>query len=296
MAQQLLNAVVLGSILLLFSLGLSLAWGTLDVLNLGHGSIFIFGAYVGTKLGQVGGIPFIAVALLAAIGGGLVAALMEVVAFGPIRNRMRNRQQAELSVLVASIGASMVVNTYVGNDTSHAPFAPGDAVLTTTMFDVLGVRVSNIALIIMGSALVLGVALAWWVQFSRRGRAVRAVAYSPPTAGLVGIDVRAIGLQTMFISGALAGLAGLLLALFISGISTGTGESFMLSAFAILVVGGVGSFRGAILASYLIALAETLVVAYGPAQYRSGIAFALIFLMLLFRPQGIFARQRSQRA
>jgi branched-chain amino acid transport system permease protein len=87
-----------------------------------------------------------------------------------------------------------------------------------------------------------------------------------------------------------------LLAVNIAGQDIATGEYYLLTAFAILIVGGVGSIRGAMLAAYLIAIAETAVVAYGPAEYRDGVAFLLILLVLLVRPQGLFARRRFQRA
>jgi branched-chain amino acid transport system permease protein len=100
----------------------------------------------------------------------------------------------------------------------------------------------------------------------------------------------------MFVAGLLAGLAGVLLAVNIGGEDVTVGQDYLLTAFAILIVGGVGSVRGAIAAAYLIAIAETAVVAYGPSNWRDGVAFLLILLILLVRPQGLFARRRFERA
>ena len=296
MAQQLLNAVILGSILLLFSYGLSLAWGTLDVMNLAHGSLFVVGGYIGFVLGTKTSLPFVAVLVAAVIAGGLVASVMELVAFGQIRMRIRNKRQAELSTLVASLGAGMIVNQYVSNKTGNGVFAPGGRVFDVRPYEFAGVRITNIEILILVLTLLVGVGLSAWIRKSRQGRAVRAVAYSPDTSALMGVSVTGLGMKTMFLSGALAGLAGVLLAIRISGQTVATGESYMLSAFAILVVGGVGSLTGATIAAYGIALAETMVVAYGPAGYRDGVAYALIFATLLIRPQGLFARRRSERA
>lgn len=297
MDQQLLNAVVLGSILLLFALGLSLAWGTLDVLNLAHGSLFVIGGYVGYAMStSTTDWPFPVVVVAAMLGGGLAAAAMEVVAFGPIRTRMRNKRQAELSVLVASLGASMILNQYISNATDHTVFSPGADIFEVTSYNALGLRITNIEIVILVTCLIATTALALWIKTSRQGRAVRAVAYSPGTAGLMGINVRSVGLRTMFLSGALAGLAGLLLAIRISGQTVETGNTYMLAAFAILVVGGVGSLMGAAIAAYVIALAQTLVVAWGASGFRDGVAFALIFLVLIARPQGLFARRKAERA
>lgn len=297
MEQQLLNAVVLGSILLLFALGLSLAWGTLDVLNLAHGSLFVTGGYVGYEFSKASThLPFVAVAVIAMLVGGTAAAAMEMLAFGPIRMRFRNKRQAELSVLVASLGASMILNQCIANATDNRVFAPAAGLFKVTSYTGMGLRISNIEIVILATCLVATSALAVWIKISRQGRAVRAVAYSPATAELMGINVRSVGIRTLFLSGALAGLAGLLLAIRISGQTVETGNTYLLAAFAILVVGGVGSLLGATIAAYLIAFVQTMIVAWGASGYRDGVAFALIFLILIARPQGLFARRRAERA
>jgi branched-chain amino acid transport system permease protein len=295
-AQHLANAIVLGSVLTLFSLGLSLAWGTLDVLNLAHGAVFVFAGYIAYALAKEGDLPFVLLLAISMAGAGAAAVAMELVAFRRIRSRFTAKRQAELSMLVASIGASIILNEFVANQTDNQVFSPGAAAFAVHAYDLGPVRVTNIQIIIVVAAVLVAVALDRWIRRSRHGRAIRAVAYSPGTAELMGVNVNLVAAGTMFLSGALAGLAGVLLAVNLSGQDVATGEYYMLTAFAILIVGGVGSIRGAIVAAYLIAFAETAVVAYGPAQYRDGVAFLLILVVLLLRPQGIFARARFQRA
>jgi branched-chain amino acid transport system permease protein len=295
MTAQLINALVLGGVLLLFSLGLSLAWGTLDVLNLAHGALFVYGGYLGYRVGLSADLPFPVVVVVASVGPGLVAVLIEVVAFGPIRSRIKNKRQAELAGLVAGLGASIVLNQFVSIWTGSAIFAPGPEVFATKQYEWGSVRIGNIDIVITVAALLVAVATWLWVSRSRQGRAVRALAYAPTTASLMGINVRLLAVMTMFISGAMAGLAGLLLSIKISGQNVATGEIYLTSAFAIIVVGGVGSILGAAVASYAIAIAQTAVTAYGPSGYSTGVAFALIFLFLLFRPQGLFARRMTER-
>lgn len=296
MAQQLVNALVLGSVLTLFSLGLSLAWGTLDVLNLAHGALFVFAGYLAYELAKSGDLPFIVLLAIAMAGSGAAAVAMELIAFRRIRSHFTVKRQAELSMLVASIGASIILNEFISNKTGDQAFSPGADAFNVEAFTIGSVRITNIQLIIVVVAIVVAVALDLWIQRSRHGRAIRAVAYDSGIAELMGLNVNLLAAATMFVSGALAGLAGVLLAVNISGEDVATGEYYMLTAFAILIVGGVGSIRGAIVAAYLIALAETAVTAYGPAQYRDGVAFLLILVVLLVRPQGIFARARFQRA
>lgn len=295
MLQQLLNAIVLGSVLTLFSLGLSLAWGTLDVLNLAHGALFVFAGYLAYEMAQHSGLPFVVILLLAMAGSGLAAVAMELVSFRRIRNRGTVKRQAELSMLVASIGASIILNQFISNKTGNQVFGIGHDTFAVHAYDAGPVRITNIEIIILAVTLVVALALALWIRRSRYGRAIRAVAFDPGTSELMGINVNVLAGATMFISGALAGLAGVLLAVNISGETVAVGETYMLTAFAILIVGGVGSIGGAVLAAYLVAIAQTAVVAYGPSQYRDGVAFLLILLVLLLRPQGLFARRRFQR-
>lgn len=296
MAQQVLNSLILGSILLLFSLGLSLAWGTLDVLNLAHGSIFVLGGYLGYELGASTTLPLLPVAALAIVGSGAAAGVMELIAFGPIRRRMEDRRQAELSVLVASLGASIALNQAIANTVNNATFSPSERLFRAQRFAFWGVGITNIQLTILAVTLVATVVLAIWSSRSKEGRATRAVAADPGTSELMGIHVMLLRLRVMFVSGALAGLAGLLLSFQISGEDAQTGSTYMVSAFAILILGGVGSLVGAAVAAYVIAFAETMLIAYGAAEYSTGVAFFLIFATLLVRPEGLVSRGKSARA
>jgi branched-chain amino acid transport system permease protein len=296
MLEQLINAVVLGSVLLLFSVGLSLAWGTLDVLNLAHGAIFVLGSYLAYQLGQSTSLPFVPVVVISMCGTGAAAVVVELVAFGPIRSRFASRRQAGLAVLVASLGAATVLEQLISNWTHNEIFVPSQKLFTSKEYQVGSLTISNIDVIIVVAAVVVAVGLQFLVSRTRQGRAVRALAYAPRTASLMGVNVRLLATATMFLSGALAGLAGLFLSFQISGMAVTSGDIYMLSAFAILVVGGVGSIGGAVVASYGLAVAETAVVAYGPSGYETGVAFALIFIFLLVRPRGLFARAMVERA
>jgi branched-chain amino acid transport system permease protein len=294
--EQLVNALVFGSVLTLFSLGLSLAWGTLGVLNLAHGSLFVFAGYLAYVLTTHTSIPFILVLVISMIGIGIASAAMELLAFRHVRTRFKVKRQAELSFLVASIGASTIVETFVSNKTNSTAFAPAAKSFHVHNYHVGSLNITNIEIIIVVVAVVVAVAMDQWVRRSRQGRAVRALAYSPDTSSLMGVNVNLIAAGTMFVAGLLAGLAGVLLAVNLGGEDVSVGQDYLLTAFAILIVGGVGSVRGAIAAAYVIAIAETAVVAYGPSNWQDGVAFLLILVILLIRPQGLFARQRFERA
>jgi branched-chain amino acid transport system permease protein len=199
--------------------------------------------------------------------------------------------------LVAGIGLATILNQVVVNQTAAASFGVLPTAFTVTVYRIGSIVITNIDIIIVAVALVASCALDQWVRRSRYGRAVRAVAYDPTTSGLLGINVNVLAPATMFFAGLLAGIAGVLLAINLGGGEDITaGQTYLLTAFAIVIVGGVGNVRGVLTASYFIAVVETLIVAYGPAEWRDGVAFLLIVVVLVVRPQGLFARGRVQRA
>ena len=293
MLQQLLNAMVLGSVFLLFSLGLSLAWGTLAVLNLAHGAVFVLGAFAAYELSKAGSSSPVLIVLVSMAAGGLAAAALEVIAFGPIRRRAANKQQSEFGVLVASLGGATIIGYFIDHATQAQIFS--QSAVKASIYEVGGLHFSNIDVMIILVALIVAALLHSGINRWRTGRAVRAVAVDPVTAGLMGINVTWLAIGTMFVSGALAGLAGTLLAFSSSGMTIATGEAYMISAFAILVVGGVGSVVGAVIVSYALAIVQTAVVAYGAPEFQTAVTFGLILIFLIFRPSGLFAKQVGVR-
>lgn len=295
LSQQILNAIVLGSIYALFSIGLSLAWGTLDVLNLAHGSIFVFGGFLAYELSKLDGLPFVVMLLGGAVGAGIVAVCLELVAFRHIRGHFTNKRQAELSMLVASVGAGLVIDQVIANETNNQVFSVEGAFSIHT-YHIGSLSISNIQILIIVVAVLIGLALDLWVSRSRQGRAVRGIAFDPAICGLLGVNVGRLAIMTMAVSGALAGLAGVLLGVETSGQDVTVGHSYLLKGFAVIIVGGVGSIRGGMIAAYMLAAGETAMIAYGPGGFADAVAFALIVLVLLVRPQGLLGRVRAQRA
>jgi branched-chain amino acid transport system permease protein len=293
--EQIVNAITLGSVFALFAIGLSLAWGSLDVLNLAHGSFFAAGAWAAYELASNVAAPFVVLVVLGMAVGAVVAVLLEFVAFRPIRQRIHNKRQAELSTLAATVGMGIIADQVISHATGNQVFSIGSATFTIQAYHVFGVQVTNIQIIIVATSLVVAWALSLWVAKTRHGIAVRAIAFSPPIPAMYGVNVARVAAATMAVSGALAGLAGVLLCVWVSGMDVSTGHSFLLKGFAIVVVGGVGSIKGGVLAAFILAFAETGVAAYGPGGLRDAVAFVLIILILLVRPQGIFGRQRAVR-
>lgn len=296
MAQDLVDVVVLGSIFTLFALGLTLSWGVLNVLNLAHGAIFLMGALTAYVLTDGRDLPLYLVLPAAALVAGLVAVALEVVAYRPLRRRVGDVHKAELPMLIASVGVAFMLTAIGVEITGNVPVGINESVFRVDTFELLGLHLTNLEVLIVGLALVLSVGLGLFVQRSRHGRALRALAQDPYTCGLLGISPERLALATMFVSGALAGVAGVLLALQQSAIEAHSWEPLLLKGFAVIVLGGVGSVWGAIFAAYLLALTEIMTVVHVSTSLRDAVAFALILVLLLFRPQGLFARTAWERS
>ena len=198
-------------------------------------------------------------------------------------------------MLLASIGASAILITTVQNRLKVDAVRMPSSVLTVNVYQIGSVTYTNLTVIIVIAAIVLSTATAIWVNRSHQGRALRALAFDASTTSLLGVNAGRIASATMFVGGALAGGAGVLLALEFSVVSARMGEGLMLKAFAIIIVGGVGNIRGALLGGYLLALAETSSVYFGYGQMRDGVAFIIVIAVLLFRPEGLFSHGMTNR-
>lgn len=292
----LLDAVVLGAIYSLFALGMTLSWGVLNVLNLAHGAIFMFGALIAYLITKDGGMALVLALPIAAIGSGLIAVALELVAFRRIRRTVDDEGGAELAMLIASVGAGAMLIAAAQNITSNEIVAIDDATFTVKQYEVLGLDITNVEVLIIVVGAILSATLALFISRSRHGRALRAMAFDPYTCGLLGVSSNRLATVTMFVSGALAGVAGVLLALQLSVVEARMGDGLLLRAFAAIVLGGIGSVGGAIAGAFVLAFAETFTVAYISTDLRDAVAFALILLLLLLRPQGLFSRVQWQRA
>jgi branched-chain amino acid transport system permease protein len=294
--QQLANALSLSGIYILFAVGLSLGWGMAKILNLAYGAMFMLAAFVAYLVSSSISLSFWALLPLAMLTGGAVCVIAETLAFRPIRRAIPDRHQAELGMLIASIGVSSIIVGAVQNMTRAEVknLPPGTFPLGTIVLG--GVRITNLQIVVFVLSMLLTAAIGWWVARTRTGRALRAVAYSPETSALLGVNSDRVTLLVMFVSGLVAGGAGLLLAVYFSAVDAHMGDGLLLKAFAIIILGGIGSIPGTIVGGFLLAFAETFTAAYVSTAFKDAIAFAFILIVLLVRPEGLFSRGRFERA
>jgi len=280
--QQSVNGVALGSIYALVALGLTLVYGVLGVPNFSHGALYTVGAYLTWVLVSSLGMPYAGGMAVSVIAVGLLGIAMERLAFRPLQGASAVRQMIVALGLLFFIEGG--VDAIWGAEFRLLP-PPFEGVVTLA-----GVNLTRQRLLVIGAAMAGMILLHLFLKGTAAGRTVRATAQDPEGARLVGIDTHRVAALTFAISGALAALAGGLVAPILL-ISPHMGEVIILKAFVIVVLGGMGSVPGAIAGAYFLGMAETLAGSYIAFAFSELIAFALLVVVLAVRPQGFFGRQ-----
>ncbi|VFR20940.1 High-affinity branched-chain amino acid transport system permease protein LivH (TC 3.A.1.4.1) [plant metagenome] len=290
--QQSINGLALGATYAVFAVGFTLLFGVLNVLNLAQGSLLMVGGFAGLELTLVLGWPLLPAFVAAMLISGAVAVAAELLFFGPLERRGANRWMGLVASLAVARLLIAVVQETFGTQVRRFPAQDW----MQWAWDVGGVRIQVLQVLIIGSALVLMAALAWLLRRTRTGQAIRTLAFSPDVARLVGVPVRRIKLFTYFLTGALAGAAGVQLGVLYNAVSPFMGENILLKGLSALILGGLGHVPGAAIGGLALGLTEVYSVAYLKSSLRDAIAFGAIFAVLLFRPQGLFGRATRQRA
>lgn len=282
-AQQLLNGLITGSVYALFALGFTLVFGTHKILNLAHGSVFMSGAFA-AYFAVLNGLPLWFAMVLAMLCGGAVCYVIELAAFRPLRSR----GQIEFAALIASIGANLMISSLAQRISNTKVLRFPFGTFPVQFYTLMGVRISLLQIVIVCVVALLLAGLLFYMYRTSFGRQVRAVSGNERAARLLGVSPNMVFFQTFFISGALAGMAGVLIGLSFNSIHFLMGEPYLLRAFVVVVLGGLGSITGAVVAGLLLGVIQTLTVAYLPTGLSDAIIFSLLFVILLVRPSGLF--------
>lgn len=283
--QQLFNGLVLGAVYALFALGFNLVFGVHKIMNLAHGAIFMVGAFIGLY-SVTAGLPLWAAFLIAMLCTGLLSVAIDFIAFRPLRKT----SEAEFAVLIASIGADMILVNLALRASEARTLRFPFGIVPVEPFFVFGMRITPLQFVISTAAVVCVALLAFYLYRTSFGRQVRAVSSNERAAMLLGVEPRFVYLQTFFISGALAGIAGMLIGLAFNSISFAMGEPYLLRGFVVLILGGLGSLTGAVVAGLALGIIQTMSVAYLPTGLTEIIVYSLLFIVLLVRPNGLFGQ------
>ncbi|MFC2742950.1 MAG: branched-chain amino acid ABC transporter permease [Selenomonas artemidis] len=285
--QQLINGVSLGSIYALIALGYTMIYGIIKLINFAHGDIYMVGAYLGFYAITLG-IPVVPAILISMAVTSLLGIAVERFAYRPLRHAPR------ISVLITAIGVSFLLE-YV----MMALVSPTPRTFPATISDVSwtfeGLVISGQQLLIMGVTFVLMVILTYIVRATKIGKAMRAASYDTEAAQLMGINADRIISITFAIGSALAAVAGVLIGIYYNSIDPLMGLMPGIKAFVAAVFGGIGILPGAVVGGIVLGIVEAFISGFGFSMFRDAAAFAILILVLLLRPAGIFGKNIKEK-
>jgi len=290
--QQLVNALSLGCVYALFALGFTLVFGVLGVINLSHGAVFMVGAYAALQVVTKLGWPLWAALIAALAVCGALGFAIDWLVLKPLRKR----NAPHLIPMIATIGIAIFFNSasqgVFGAENLRFP----SELVPDQQLQFAGVQMSVLEVAIMLLSFALMAALLVIMRKTQLGRALRAIAESPKAAALLGINVEGLFYLTSAAAAALGGVAGVLIALYSNAVFPLMGQPMLHKGIAVIILGGMGDIRGALLGGLFLGFAEVLSVAYIGSTMRDAVAFGLLFLVLLVRPQGMFGKVLERKA
>jgi branched-chain amino acid transport system permease protein len=282
--QLILNGVIAGGIYALIAIGFSMTYGLLRFLNLAHGSLYVIGAYLAYVFFSMG-MHIVGAFIFAVMGGAIIGVAMNYSAYKPLRSK----KSSSLILLLASLGIFIFVENLMialfGAEVKTIRTGP-----ITQGMDFFGAIITQTQVIIIVVALITLLLVELFLQKTKTGKAMRATADNKDVAQVIGIDVERITTYTFAFASALAASAGVLIAIE-QNLEPTMGLNAVIKGFTAGVVGGLGSVRGAVAGAFLLGLVENIGIWFLPSGYKDAIAFVVLIIFLLFRPQGLFGRK-----
>lgn len=286
--QQLVNSLILGSVYALLSLGYTMVYGIIKLINFAHGDIYMVGAFIGYYIINRYQINFFIALVLTMILTACLGVIIEFLAYRPLRHSSR------IANLITAIGVAFLLEYtmvyFVGADVRDFPQS-----IEKVRYDLGFFSVDNVQLTILGTSLILMGILTYIVQKTKMGKAMRAVSVDSDAAQLMGINVNATISFTFALGSALAGAAGILIGLYYNTINPFMGMTPGIKAFVAAVLGGIGIIPGAALGGFIIGILETFSVAIGLSSYRDAVVYAILIVILLVRPTGILGKNVKEK-
>jgi len=286
--QQMVNGISLGSIYALIALGYTMIYGIIKLINFAHGDIYMVGAYIGFFAITQAGLGIVPALLVSLVTTGLLGMLVEKLAYKPLRHAPR------LSVLITAIGVSFFLEYTSMYFVSPTP-RTFPQVMDNVAVNIGGLVINGQQMLILGITFVLMVILTYIVKFTNTGKAMRAASFDVETAQLMGINSDRIISITFCIGSALAAVAGVLVGIYYNSIDPLMGIMPGLKAFVAAVLGGIGILPGAVVGGIILGVVEALVSGFVSSTFRDAAAFAILILVLLVRPTGIFGKNTKEK-
>ncbi|HAY61724.1 MAG TPA: branched-chain amino acid ABC transporter permease [Acidaminococcaceae bacterium] len=286
--QQLINGVSLGSIYALIALGYTMIYGILKLINFAHGDVYMLGAYIGFFCTSMLKLSFLPSILVAMAGTALAGMIIERVAYRPMRNAPR------IAILITAIGVSFFLENAMILFASPQP-RTFPAVFTATVYHFGALVINSQQIVILVSAIVLMIALTYIVNYTKIGKAMRAVSFDADAARLMGINIDFVISMTFALGSALAGAGGVLVGIYYNSIEPLMGMVPGIKAFVAAVLGGIGIIPGAMMGGIILGVVEALVSGFLSSTFRDAAAFAILIIILLYKPQGLLGKNVREK-
>ncbi len=286
--QQLINGVSLGSIYALIALGYTMIYGIIKLINFAHGDIYMLGAYFGFFATTQLGFSFIPAIIFSMICAAFVGIIIERVAYRPMRNAPR------IAILITAIGVSffleygMILLVSPQPRTFPAVFAP-------TVYHIGTLVVNSQQIVILISAIILMLGLTYIVNNTKAGKAMRAVSFDADAARLMGINIDRVISMTFALGSCLAAAGGVLVGVYYNSIDPLMGMMPGIKAFVAAVLGGIGIIPGAMLGGIILGVVEAMVSGFFSSTFRDAAAFAILILILLYKPAGLLGKNVREK-
>jgi branched-chain amino acid transport system permease protein len=286
--QQLINGLMLGASYSLVAIGYTLIFGVLNLLYFAHGEVFMVGAFVGLFLVLYTGTNIYFALLGAMIACAVLGALAFFVAVRPVP------KDRPLAPLISTIGLTIVLQNFAIYVFGGQQFSFPETI-HQELYHFGPITISSVQIFILGIAIVLMAALWLFIERTKLGRAMRAVAENHETAALLGVNVDRVVLITFIIGSGIAGIAGVLDGLKNSSVSPFMGLGASVKGLIVMLLGGLGNVPGAMIAGLLLGMIEILSAAYIGTTERDFFSFLILILILLYRPTGLFGTRTAEQ-
>lgn len=295
--QQLINGLTLGGVYALIAVGYTMVYGIIELINFAHGEIYMLGAYIAFTCVAIFHLPFPLAIIISITSCSIFGIILEFVAYRPLRRAPR------LAALITAIGASLFLQnialliwggrlkTYPSN-TLPPIFEETALSLFKNSEKFTQINISWLQFTIFIVTLLIMLGLHFLITKTRIGTAMRACAQDKVTASLMGINVNRVISFTFAVGSGLGAVAGIIVGIYYNAIFTMMGYTAGVKAFAAAVLGGIGNIPGAMMGGFVLGIAETFGAGYISSGYRDGLSYALMILVIIFRPSGLLGRKQ----
>lgn len=288
--QQLINGISLGSIYALMALGYTMVYGIINLINFAHGDIYMIGAYIGFALTTFLNLGFFPSLIISMAVTSLLGVVIEKIAYKPLR------KSARITALITAISISLLLEYtmmyFAGPQARTFPNVLKSKSISFLKGNVI-MDIKNIYILMI--TLILMIALQCIVKKTKMGKAMRATSFDSEAAELMGINVDKVISFTFAIGSALAGAAGVLVGIYYNTINPLMGSLPGLKAFVAAVLGGIGTIPGAVLGGFSLGMIETIVSANGGSIYKDAVAFLILIIVLLLKPNGLLGKSIKEK-